>query len=126
MQKNTKGQAPAASSRNKQLEYIIRTDGICDPQQYYVQEVETMLAPLNYIPSLIFTADVSYFQFLNRVHDVELSLSSQGLWETLSHPWINLLVPGSAISDFDEQVFQQLICQDFSGPILVYPLNKHK
>ncbi|CAK9861126.1 unnamed protein product [Sphagnum jensenii] len=90
------------------------------------QEVEKMLAPLNYIPSLIFTADVSYFQFLNRVHDAELSLSSQGLWETLSHPWINLLVPSSAISDFDEQVFQQLICQDFSGPILVYPLNKHK
>ncbi len=32
MQKNTRGQAPAASSRNKQLECIIRTDGICDPQ----------------------------------------------------------------------------------------------
>ncbi len=84
-----------------------------------------MLAPLNYIQSLRFTTDVSYFQFLNRIHDVELSLSSHGLWD-VPHPWLNLFIPRSSILDFNTKVFKQLINQDFSGPILVYPVNRDK
>ncbi len=93
--------------------------------QLSVQKVEKMLASLNYIRSLRFTTDVSYFQFLNRIHDVELSLSSQGLWD-VPHPWLNLFIPRSSISVFDSQVFKQLISQDFSGPILIYPVNQDK
>ncbi|CAK9875407.1 unnamed protein product [Sphagnum jensenii] len=89
------------------------------------QKVEKMLAPLNYIQSLRFTTDVSYFQFLNRIHDVELSLSSQGLWD-VPHPWLNLFIPRSSILEFNTKVFKQLINQDFSGPILVYPVNRDK
>ncbi|CAK9859718.1 unnamed protein product, partial [Sphagnum jensenii] len=89
------------------------------------QKVEKLLAPLNYIRSLRFTTDVSYFQFLNRIHDVELSLSSQGLWD-VPHPWLNLFIPRSSISVFDSQVFKQLISRDFSGPILIYPINQDK
>ncbi len=84
-----------------------------------------MLAPLNYIQSLRFTTDVSYFQFLNRIHDVELSLSSHGLWD-VPHPWLNLFIPRSSILDFNTKVIKQLINQDFSGPILVYPVNRDK
>jgi cytokinin dehydrogenase len=89
------------------------------------QKVEKMLASLKYIRSLRFTTDVSYFQFLNRIHDVELSLSSQGLWD-VPHPWLNLFIPRSSISVFDSQVFKQLISRNFSGPILIYPINQDK
>ncbi len=84
-----------------------------------------MLDPLSYIPSLMFTTDVSYFKFLNRVHDLELNLRAQEPWD-VPHPWLNLFVPASSITTFDSLVFKQLVPVEFGGPILVYPVNRNK
>ncbi|KAG0554892.1 hypothetical protein KC19_12G128300 [Ceratodon purpureus] len=89
------------------------------------QTVEKMLAPLRFIPTLIFTTDVPYEKFLNRLHDVEVSLSSQGLWD-VPHPWLNLFVPRSSITSFDALIFKHMIKGDFSGPILIYPLKRER
>ncbi|XP_024383193.1 cytokinin dehydrogenase 4 isoform X2 [Physcomitrium patens] len=86
--------------------------------------VERMVAPLSFIPTLIFTIDVPYEKFLNRLHEVEISLDSQGLWN-VPHPWLNLFVPRSSIGLFDALIFKQMIKDDFSGPILIYPLNRN-
>jgi cytokinin dehydrogenase len=91
---------------------------------FCVQAVERMLAPLRYTPTLIFTTDVLYEAVLNRLHDVEVGLASQGLWD-VPHPWLNLFVPRSSIAAFDALVFKRMINDDFSGPILIYPL-KHE
>ena len=90
-----------------------------------MQTVEAMLAPLRFIPTLVFTTDVPYEKFLNRLHDVELSLASQGLWD-VPHPWLNLFVPRSSIAAFDALIFKYTINDDFSGPILIYPLKRER
>lgn len=89
------------------------------------QEVEALLKVLNYIPATIFTTDLPYVDFLDRVHKAEIKLRSKGLWE-VPHPWLNLFVPKSRIDDFDEGVFKGILGNKTSGPILIYPMNKNK
>jgi cytokinin dehydrogenase len=84
-----------------------------------------MLAPLSFIRSLLFSTDVSYFKFLDRVHDVEQSLRAQQLWD-VPHPWLNIFIPASSMTTFDSFVFQQLVPVEYGGPILVYPVNRNK
>ncbi|MBA0623512.1 hypothetical protein Godav_008972 [Gossypium davidsonii] len=69
------------------------------------QEVESLLKKLNFIPASVFTTDMPYVDFLDRVHKAELKLRSKGLWE-VPHPWLNLFVPKSKIADFDKGVFK--------------------
>ncbi|XP_022869012.1 cytokinin dehydrogenase 5-like [Olea europaea var. sylvestris] len=89
------------------------------------QEVEDLLKKLNFIPGSIFTTDLPYVDFLDRVHKAELKLRSKGLWD-VPHPWLNLFVPKSRISDFDQGVFKGILGKKTSGPILIYPMNKNK
>ncbi|KAI7745199.1 hypothetical protein M8C21_020077 [Ambrosia artemisiifolia] len=89
------------------------------------QEVEALLKKLNYIPASMFTTDLPYVDFLDRVHTAELKLRSKGLWE-VPHPWLNLFVPKSRIHDFDKGVFKGILGNKTSGPILIYPMNKNK
>ncbi|KAI3686648.1 hypothetical protein L1987_80331 [Smallanthus sonchifolius] len=89
------------------------------------QEVEALLKKLNYIPASMFTTDLPYVDFLDRVHTAELKLRSKGLWE-VPHPWLNLFVPKSRIADFDKGVFKGILGNKTSGPILIYPMNKKK
>ncbi|KAJ0570916.1 putative cytokinin dehydrogenase [Helianthus annuus] len=89
------------------------------------QEVEALLKKLNYIPASMFTTDLPYVDFLDRVHTAELKLRSKGLWE-VPHPWLNLFVPKSRIDDFDKGVFKGILGNKTSGPILIYPMNKNK
>lgn len=86
-----------------------------------------MTQGLKFVPTFMFEKDVSYEQFLNRVHDDELFLRSQGLWD-VPHPWLNLFVPASRISDFDEGVFKGIILKQniTAGLVLIYPMNKTK
>jgi cytokinin dehydrogenase len=84
-----------------------------------------MLAPLLFIWSFLFSTDISYFKFLNRVHDVALSLRAQQLWDVL-HPWLNMFIPASSMTTFDSLVLQQLVPVEYNGPILVYPMNRNK
>ncbi|XP_071685864.1 cytokinin dehydrogenase 5-like [Rutidosis leptorrhynchoides] len=89
------------------------------------QEVEALLKKLNYIPESVFTTDLPYVDFLNRVHKAELKLRSKGLWD-VPHPWLNLFVPKSRIDDFNKGVFKGILGNKTSGPILIYPMNKNK
>ncbi|KAL9248592.1 Cytokinin dehydrogenase 5-like protein [Drosera capensis] len=89
------------------------------------QEIETLMKKLRYIPGSEFTSDVSYVDFLDRVHKAELKLRSKGLWE-VPHPWLNLFVPKSKIAEFDRGVFKGILGNKTSGPILIYPMNKNK
>lgn len=90
-----------------------------------MQEVEELLSQLRYIPSTLFQSDVSFLEFLDRVHVSEVMLRSKGLWE-IPHPWLNLLVPRSGIHAFANEVFGKILTDSNNGPILLYPLNKSK
>ncbi|XP_010279585.1 PREDICTED: cytokinin dehydrogenase 9-like [Nelumbo nucifera] len=89
------------------------------------QEVESLLSQLNYIPSTLFASEVSYVEFLDRVHMSEIKLRSKGLWE-VPHPWLNLLIPRSRIHDFAEEVFGKILTDTSNGPVLIYPLHRSK
>jgi len=52
--------------------------------------------------------DVTYVQFLDRVHEEETVLRSAGMWE-VPHPWLNLFIPRSHILDFDTGAFKGLL-----------------
>lgn len=86
-----------------------------------------MVQGLQFVPTFMFKNDVSYKEFLNRVHEDELVLRSKGLWD-VPHPWFNIFVPRSRISDFDEGVFKGIILKQNStaGTALVYPMNRNK
>ncbi|GJN16775.1 hypothetical protein PR202_gb03796 [Eleusine coracana subsp. coracana] len=69
--------------------------------------------------------DVTYVEFLDRVHTSEVKLRAQGLWE-VPHPWLNLLVPRSTIHKFAKEVFGKILKDSNNGPILLYPVNRSK
>ncbi|WOK96018.1 cytokinin dehydrogenase 4 [Canna indica] len=88
-------------------------------------QVEALLSKLRYIPSTLFQSEVSYLEFLDRVHVSEVKLRSKGLWE-VPHPWLNLFIPRSRIKDFAKEVFGKILTDSSNGPILLYPLNRSK
>lgn len=96
-----------------------------DPLHVIDEKVESLLGPLAFIPASVFTTDLSYVDFLDRVHTTELKLRSKGLWE-VPHPWLNLFIPKSKIADFDAGVFKDILRNTTSGPILIYPMNRSK
>ncbi|XP_057976796.1 cytokinin dehydrogenase 6 [Malania oleifera] len=89
------------------------------------QEIESLLSQLSYVSSTLFVSEVSYLEFLDRVHMSEVKLRSKGLWD-VPHPWLNLLIPKSKIHDFAEEVFGNILKDTSNGPILIYPVNKSK
>ncbi|XP_031114067.1 cytokinin dehydrogenase 6-like [Ipomoea triloba] len=89
------------------------------------QEIEGMLSQLSYIPSTLFMSEVSYVEFLDRVHTSEIILREKGLWD-LPHPWLNLLIPRSKIHSFASHVFGNILTDTNNGPVLIYPVNKSK
>ncbi|KAJ0792627.1 putative cytokinin dehydrogenase [Helianthus annuus] len=89
------------------------------------EEIESLLSELKYIPSTLFMTEVTYVEFLDRVHTAEIKLQEKGLWD-VPHPWLNLLVPRSKIHEFADQVFGNILVDTSNGPVLVYPVNKSK
>ncbi|KAL7097830.1 hypothetical protein ACP275_10G167600 [Erythranthe tilingii] len=89
------------------------------------QEIDTLLSELNYIKSTLFLSEVSYIDFLDRVHVSEIKLREKGLWD-IPHPWLNLLVPKRSIHDFAREVFGKILKDTSNGPVLIYPVNKSK
>jgi len=75
----------------------------------------------------MFQKDVTYEEFLNRIHTDELFLRSKGLWD-VPHPWLNMFIPKSRISDFNVGVIKSIILnQNLTAVlVLVYPLNRNK
>ncbi|BAT76819.1 hypothetical protein VIGAN_01487700 [Vigna angularis var. angularis] len=96
-------------------------------QQHVDEDVKVLVEGLKFVPTFMFEKDASYEEFLNRVHTDELFLTSQGLWD-VPHPWLNLFVPGSRISDFDEGVFKGIILKQniTAGVAIIYPMNRSK
>lgn len=90
-----------------------------------MQRTESLLLLLHYIPSTLFLSEVSYVEFLDRVHLSEIKLRTKGLWE-VPHPWMNLLIPKSKIHDFADEIFGNILTDNINGPILMYPVNKTK
>lgn len=89
------------------------------------EDVTWLLSLLHFIPGTVFMTDLSYVEFLDRVHTSEIKLHKQGLWD-VPHPWLNLMVPKSKIHDFDAHVFKHILRNTSSGPILIYPINRNK
>ncbi|CAN6275070.1 unnamed protein product [Urochloa humidicola] len=88
--------------------------------------LEVMLRELRYARGFAFVQDVSYVEFLDRVHGNELQLSAAGLWD-VPHPWLILFLPRSRILDFAAVVFHGVLHHDRAmGPVLVYPMNRSK
>ncbi|KAJ4765974.1 Cytokinin dehydrogenase 1 [Rhynchospora pubera] len=89
------------------------------------QELELLLGELSYVPDYAFIRNVSYVEFLDRVHDGELKLRELGEWE-VPHPWLNLFVPKSRILDFDAGVIKGILSnRSAAGIILMYPMNRN-
>ncbi|XP_038701533.1 cytokinin dehydrogenase 9-like [Tripterygium wilfordii] len=114
------------SSDGKTL-YCLEIAKYYDPDETDImnQITEGLLSELSFIPSTLFLSEVSYVDFLDRVHSSEIKLRAQGLWE-VPHPWLNLLVPQSKILYFAQEVFGNIITTTSNGPILIYPVNKSK
>ena len=89
--------------------------------------MQRLVNGLGFVPGFAFSNDVTYMEFLNRVGDAEQKLRKLGLWE-IPHPWLNLFVPNSQISDFDSGVFKNILLKNKvpSGLIIVYPFNRNK
>lgn len=96
-----------------------------DESDVIVQEIKSLLSQLSYIPSTLFMSEVSYVQFLDRVHTSELKLRPKGLWD-IPHPWLNLLVPQSKIRTFAQEAFGNILTDTNNGPVIIYPVNKSK
>uniref|UniRef100_A0A0E0EZ26 cytokinin dehydrogenase n=1 Tax=Oryza meridionalis TaxID=40149 RepID=A0A0E0EZ26_9ORYZ len=89
------------------------------------QVVEVISRQMSHIASHLYSVEVSYFDFLNRVRMEEMSLRNSGLWE-VHHPWLNMFVPRAGISDFRDLLMDSISPDNFEGLILIYPLLRHK
>ncbi|GJN26990.1 hypothetical protein PR202_gb14963 [Eleusine coracana subsp. coracana] len=83
--------------------------------------VELVSARLSYLKPHVYSVEVSYFDFLNRVRMEEESLRSRGLWD-VPHPWLNVFVPKHGVERFKDLLMDTISPGEFEGPILVYPL----
>ncbi|XP_021866494.2 cytokinin dehydrogenase 1 [Spinacia oleracea] len=119
-------QASQFSSEGKTL-YCLEMAKYFNPEDGNIinQETEHLLSKLNYISHTLFQSEVSYVNFLNRVHLSEIKLREKGLWD-VPHPWLNLLVPKSKIYSFAEEVFGHILTDTSNGPILIYPVNQSR
>jgi len=85
-----------------------------------------LLDRLSFEPGFVFSKDVTFVQFLDRVREEERVLRSAGVWE-VPHPWLNLFVPRSRIVDFDAGVFKSILKDTKPvGLVLMYPMNKDR
>ncbi|GAB2219564.1 hypothetical protein Droror1_Dr00007201 [Drosera rotundifolia] len=91
------------------------------------EELEALLEGLSYLPKFRFTKDLTFLEFLDRVRKGELELRSRGLWE-VPHPWLNIFIPGSRISEFSSEVFASILNDPSKaiGPFLLYPMLRNK
>ncbi|XP_006849989.2 cytokinin dehydrogenase 7 [Amborella trichopoda] len=86
------------------------------------QSIEELMRGLGYIRGLEFVIDLSYFDFLYRVHAAEVAQRSSGSW-LRPHAWLNLFLPQKSIMQFDTHVFRTMLNNGVGGPVLVYPVN---
>ncbi|XP_050386826.1 cytokinin dehydrogenase 6 [Argentina anserina] len=96
-----------------------------DKTEIMNQEVDMLLSELSYISSTLFASEVTYTEFLDRVHVSEMVLRSIDKWD-VPHPWLNLFIPKSKIHDFAQGVFGDILTETSNGPVLIYPVTRSK
>ncbi|MFF3942451.1 FAD-binding protein [Streptomyces phaeofaciens] len=70
--------------------------------------------------------DRSYYDFLDRLAPLVASLKEAGFW-TYAHPWLNLMLPGSAAASVSGPLLANLTPADLGpGVILFYPMLKER
>ncbi|XP_020553288.1 cytokinin dehydrogenase 3-like isoform X2 [Sesamum indicum] len=123
----------SSPSRQSDIDALLKKQGILysiELVKYYDnrttstidKDFETLLKELNYNPEFIFRTDTSLFDFLHRIGDLD---SPTGPLD--SHPWLNLFIPKSRISDFNAGVLATLLPKlNESSTILFYPFNRKK
>ncbi|KAK4746804.1 hypothetical protein SAY87_025841 [Trapa incisa] len=91
-----------------------------DSRDSVLKDLDELFTGSGYVPGFKFERDVSLEEFLGRVrlrdnHDQ-------------AHPWLNLFVPKSRFSDFDNGVFKDIVLRNniTTGLVLVYPMNRTK
>ncbi|KAL5721547.1 cytokinin dehydrogenase [Ranunculus cassubicifolius] len=90
------------------------------------QAVEEISSKMSFMPTLLYSVEVPYLDFLNRVHIEEVNLRKRGLWD-VAHPWLNMFVPKTGITKFRDLMLQTISASPtFEGPILLYPILKDK
>ncbi|KAK6139626.1 hypothetical protein DH2020_026633 [Rehmannia glutinosa] len=87
------------------------------------KEFQKLLKELNFIPEIIFSTDVTLFDFLNRLGNLE---DQKRPLE--SHPWLHLFVPKSRVSDFNDVALTTILpkLNETSGVFLFFPFNRKK
>ncbi|RWW66060.1 hypothetical protein BHE74_00026610 [Ensete ventricosum] len=91
-----------------------------------VERVVTQISrKMSHVPSHLYSVEVSYFDFLDRVRMEETVLRSRALWE-VPHPWLNMFVPKSGIGEFKDLLLDNISPADFEGLLLIYPLLRDK
>ncbi|KAK9211851.1 hypothetical protein WN943_001229 [Citrus x changshan-huyou] len=111
-------------SQHQKITSLINQYGIV----YLIERVKQMLKSLKgFVHGFVFEKDVTYLEFLNRVHDEERVLRKKGLWD-IPHPWLNIFIPRSRITDLDNGAFRNILLKrNFtSSTVLVYPLLRSK
>ncbi|KAJ4784313.1 Cytokinin dehydrogenase 3 [Rhynchospora pubera] len=122
------GFTPDFGTREKPKVYYCIEFGVHDYQLEHMnidEVVRDISRQMSYMQSQLYSVDVSYFDFLERVRMEELSLRRQGLWD-VHHPWLNMFVPKSGIVEFKDLLTESISPDDFMGLILIYPLLRDK
>ncbi|KAF7023978.1 hypothetical protein CFC21_036399 [Triticum aestivum] len=110
------------------LEGALYYGGAAGGERDVDKRLETLLRELRYARGFASVQDVSYVEFLDRVHGGELKLRAAGQWD-VPHPWLNLFLPRSRVLDFAAGVFHGILRRGTTGamgPVLVYPMNRNR
>ncbi|MFJ9626356.1 FAD-binding protein [Streptomyces sp. NPDC091280] len=86
----------------------------------------TLLKGLRHTASGVQTADLGYYDFLDRLAPSVAALKSAGLW-AYAHPWLNLLLPGHRTADLAATLLDELTPADLGpGVVLLYPVLRDR
>ncbi|MFG1664335.1 FAD-binding protein [Streptomyces sp. Y7] len=85
-----------------------------------------LLRGLRHDPSGVQIADLSYYDFLDRLAPSVAALKEAGLWDW-AHPWLNLLLPGRPTGALVSRMLDDLTPADLGpGVVLVYPIRRDR
>ncbi|MEU6308780.1 FAD-binding protein [Streptomyces chartreusis] len=85
-----------------------------------------LLRGLRHNPSGVQIADLSYYDFLDRLAPSVAALKEAGLWDW-AHPWLNLLLPGRSTGALVSRILDDLTPADLGpGVVLVYPIRRDR
>ncbi|XP_065858973.1 cytokinin dehydrogenase 3-like [Euphorbia lathyris] len=84
------------------------------------RKMKQLFRTLNANPEYSYEKDATYKDFLLRVEATEPN--------SQAHPWLNMFIPKSGISDFESGVVRDILLKRniTLGPIIFYPMKKEK